>query len=324
MIERPTVFVLGAGAGQPYTFPTGEDLKREVCQLGWNLGTDAEALKQLLGAGVQQEAQALGNGLFRSGHQVDEWLAINKYYQPLGKYLIARQIMSRETEEKFREAFMNGRHWYAELWKRMLPASRRLEDLKRNQVAFVTFNYDRSLEQSLMMGALNTFIGSAVEQCARALATIPVIHVHGQLGRLPWQEPNISGFEHLKDLLGREYEPQPAPELVRQCSEGIKLIAETNGDTFEYRWAKDKLKEADRVHFLGFGYHEENLKRLKIDNFLSPHLFIGGTRKGVEEWKVAKLATGENPFGKTIQTSSDEDVVNYVFHKVEGWDVYRK
>ncbi len=31
MINQNTVFVLGAGSAKPYLFPTGEELKRKIC-----------------------------------------------------------------------------------------------------------------------------------------------------------------------------------------------------------------------------------------------------------------------------------------------------
>ena len=40
MIERPTLFVLGAGASEPYGYPTGAELRRYICDIFPGLFSD--------------------------------------------------------------------------------------------------------------------------------------------------------------------------------------------------------------------------------------------------------------------------------------------
>ena len=327
MIKRQTVFVLGAGAGNPYNFPTGMELTKEVCQACWQTGEEeARNLSRVFDSDAPRKARELADKLSRSGILIDEWLATNPEYQPLGKYFIAKQIMQRESEERFKEAFVNrDEDWYSILWQRMLSPERKIENLINNQVAFITFNYDRSLEQNFMMRALNTFVGISAGDCANQIARVPIIHVHGQLGRLPWQDATKDGFKHLNGMTERLFESQQDPNVIRACSQHIKIIAETNGGTPEYERAKVELKKAERVHFLGFGYHDENLLRLKQEGYSNPHLQMYGTCLRVEEWKIQRLGTRHNPFGFLVTARKDlGGVANYFFHAVEGWDEYRQ
>ena len=78
---------------------------------------------------------------------VDEWLARNIDFQDCGKICIAQAIATREGVTASPD-----KDWYAELWAYyLLPNCNNLKDVAANadNVVFVTFNYDRSLEHHL-------------------------------------------------------------------------------------------------------------------------------------------------------------------------------
>lgn len=62
-----------------------------------------------------------------------------------------------------------------------------LEDFAKNKVAFVTFNYDRCVEHFFFTSLKNSF-GRSDEETAAVAKRIGVVHLHGRLGHLPWQE----------------------------------------------------------------------------------------------------------------------------------------
>jgi hypothetical protein len=80
---------------------------------------------------------------------------------------------------------------------------------------------------------------------------IPVIHVHGQLGSL--DENPFRGGEVPCDV-------------VRRACAGIKVIHELSdaGKEDAFKASREKLKEADRVILLGFGFHRLNVDRLRL------------------------------------------------------------
>ncbi len=55
---------------------------------------------------------------------------------------------------------------------------------------------------------------------------------------------------------------------LRIAVEGIKLPQEVGGDTTIFRLARGQIAQAERLYFIGFGYHETNLQRLGL-----PRLF---------------------------------------------------
>jgi hypothetical protein len=99
--------------------------------------------------------------------------------------------------------------------------------------------------------------GKPDEECAEKLNNIPIIHVHGRLGLLPWQHGT-----------GRDYIPRPdllKPEVIKSISEQIVVISKDEDTSPEFDHAFNLMKDAERIYFVGFGYHDMNLRRLKID-----------------------------------------------------------
>jgi len=56
-----------------------------------------------------------------------------------------------------------------------------LEEFAENRVSFVTFNYDRSVEQFLFTSLKNTF-GRPDGNTSQVLQKVPIVHLHGRLG----------------------------------------------------------------------------------------------------------------------------------------------
>lgn len=61
------------------------------------------------------------------------------------------------------------------------------EEFDQNKISIITFNYDRSLEHSLFTALKNSYAKND-RDCASKLKNIPIVHVYGQLGYLPWQD----------------------------------------------------------------------------------------------------------------------------------------
>ena len=189
MISKPTVFILGAGASTPYNFPAGIGLSTGICQNVSN-GIFLQGIAQHANKEWEDDARQLANNLSGAKISIDTWLSFRtKHEKDIGKYLIAREIIQHEIQENFDDAFNKKEDWYADLWATLLPSgTKTLQGFCENApVTFITFNYDRSLEQALITTVQNTFRDS-IEVCGEALLKyFPIIHVHGQLGRLGWQ-----------------------------------------------------------------------------------------------------------------------------------------
>jgi hypothetical protein len=88
-------------------------------------------------------------------------------------------------------------------------------------------------------------------ECVQNFEKIQILHVHGRLGPSPTDEhawPPYGGAITSNDLL--------------RIKDEIKVIHETTHDTQEFEVAHNLLSQAERICFLGFGFHATNLKRL--------------------------------------------------------------
>src|SRR5690606_35663826 len=73
--------------------------------------------------------------------------------------------------------------WYAHLRRALRVDS--LDELDRNQLSVVTFNYDRSLDCFLHRYVQHQFQVSADDAWAHLEQAIPIVHVHGRLAEYP-------------------------------------------------------------------------------------------------------------------------------------------
>ena len=75
--------------------------------------------------------------------------------------------------------------------------------------------------------------------------------------------------------------PEYTIEEIKVVSEQIKVIPEQEDTSEEFEVAFKKMEAASEIYFLGFGYHPDNLRRLKIKKFDKKH--PTGTALGLGE-----------------------------------------
>lgn len=254
MITRKTAFILGAGASFPFGFPLGQRLCEEVIV---GFAENAEWRRLLLDNTAFSGAQIEGfcrELLFSGQGSVDAFLEIRSEFLEIGKAAMAVALVRREDGEKL-WGFQDG-NWLRYVLGLMRTVT--LDEFCSNQIAFVTFNYDRSLEHFLFTSLKKTY-RETDERCADAIGNrIPIIHLHGKLGDLPWQS-----------RVGRAYDQEVSPQVIEMCARGIKVVHEDirDGRDKEFKRAKELISDAERVYFLGFGYGETNIERLGIKDW---------------------------------------------------------
>ena len=174
----------------------------------------------------------------------------------------AYTLIPYESEAAFAEAAKKGQDWYEYLWHAM---SGTFEDFWDNQVAFVTFNYDRSLEQFLHTVVVAHYSDKSEEECSCALGRFNWVHVHGTLGALPWQKGSMAK---------RSYGSNPSAAELSQAADSIGIVGDVHGSDERFVRARYLLYDwAERTVFLGFAYHQENLDNLAVGN---PEAFYPG------------------------------------------------
>lgn len=259
MIKEPTVLVLGAGARKPYGFPTGLELLRYVC-----VNLQRPRQRKILRANgfLDGEIDQFREALFYSGRtSVDFFLEHRPEFIRIGKASICMTLIPFEIESKLFTMDERANSWYEYLWTKLATD---IDRFRENPLSILTFNYDRSLEQYLFTTLRNAY-GLLDAKAAEVIMAIPIIHLHGRLGCLPWQSST-----------GRPYTADIEEEQLLFFSQQIKIISEGIGEDLEFNSALSLLKEAKIIYFLGFGWNEVNVLRLDI-NILKTKQVFGST-----------------------------------------------
>lgn len=259
MITEPTALILGAGASMPYGFPSGLELMRKILN-EIRPGQSTELSQKLTGIlGIEQDdIDYLYESLSRSGKlSIDAFLEHQLGLLTIGQLAITLTLVQYEIEDRLFYPKMAGKSWYEYLWNKLDAP---FDDFDKNELSIITFNYDRSLEHYLITVMQNLYEKDE-RLCAEKLNNIPIIHVHGKLGTLPWQGET-----------SRPYLPR-CHRKMEEISKQIIVIPEQEGASPEFEEATKLVLAAKNVYFLGFGYHPKNLGRLRANE-------LGGEPRG--------------------------------------------
>ncbi|ANM30598.1 hypothetical protein ABI59_14975 [Acidobacteria bacterium Mor1] len=157
------------------------------------------------------------------------------------------------------------RRWYDFLWEAMVEGAYKPAEILSNKLSIVTFNYDRSLEHFLLTSIEHSF-GIETEAAAEIVSALPITHVYGTLGGLPYGQA------------GRKYSNAFFDRVtIKKAAEQIKLVGDRQDRNREIAVA---MSSCDILAFVGFGYLAENIEQLSLDR-LSPLVPIFGTAYGM-------------------------------------------
>lgn len=254
MIAKSTVLILGAGASYPYRFPLGSELKsrvwralRAVSDGAYNCAERAAIYEPLLALGFKSDLIAeLSLRLERSPRpSVDAFLENQPKFLELGKAAIAATLLPLEDPiALLSEPKPDERKWYQKLYNSL---GRSLDEIRNNKLIILTFSYDRSLETYLLEAVRNDF-GISTDETLNVLGHLPILHLYGSLG--------TDDF----DGLITEGRIERAANSIRVISDDIPR----DDSTFQQAWRH--IQQATKICFLGFGYDERNINRLRISN----------------------------------------------------------
>jgi len=257
MINKKTVFVLGAGSSAHLGFPTGTDLKDRVSSIPKDRNQYAPFYSYLNYKDISTEdSDRFFSDLKYSGKSsVDAFLEHqSEFYAAVGKAAIATILIPFENKDKL---FDKSSRWYGILFKQM---SATFEEFSNNQLSIITYNYDRSIEYYLVESLMHSYQRSR-QEVASAMKHIPIIHLHGDLGR-----PKYFTYLGENNSACRSYDGTLDMPAIELASSRIKIIHESIENEPQFAAAMKLIKDADIVAFLGFGYDETNLKRLDISS----------------------------------------------------------
>lgn len=254
MIKTKTVFILGAGASIPYGFPSGAELRRMLCvpiTHDYKKG-DVDWIGSIAKLGINEaDSRRFAEAFLKSGvASIDAFLSRRHEFEEIGKAAIAAILCAREDPTELHR-IDNEDDWYFYLWNALVAGVHKCEDLASNQVRFVSFNYDRSLEHFLIQSCQETF-GVAYQVAVKALKPLRVIHVYGMLG----------GLDQNREFGNRPYETKIGALELSVAAKGIKIIPESRDDAPEFVVARELFEWAEQICILGFGFDPLNVSRL--------------------------------------------------------------
>lgn len=303
MIYKKTVFILGAGASQPYGYPTGATLRNEILKL--HERESARVLFQRCGFDISNLV-TFTEAFKKSGTtSIDAFLEYRPEFLKIGKTAITLILFEHEKEENLFEY-----NWYQYIFEKMNTS---FDSFKENTVTFITFNYDRSLEH-FFFSALKNKYNKSDDDVKAAVQAIPIIHLHGKIGALPWEG---SPGRPYKALPMSVFKNDENAILTTEFSrDGIKIIHEEGLENSpEFIQANDSFEGADKIIFLGFGYHPTNIKRLainKIDKEKTFHRIGTSYNFSTNERKQIQMQLLYNIFNLDLVNVKNLDVLNFL------------
>jgi hypothetical protein len=310
LIDKKTVFVLGAGASCPYGYPSGASLRSWICLQGGFRDsydnylrrgitvTDLETIGKL-NLPINEFIDKFSKS---SKQSIDLFMSTNPKLALTGKYIIAFAIFEAEKRSQFREQaqlvqeqyststvgspskrflakkYFKGDDWYLYLFNRMSSGLTKpdfLPDFSDDKISFITFNYDRSLELLLYESLNNSFNEVSEPEIIECLKKLKILHVYGRIAPLKWQDSER----------GVDYRPKIDEILLQSSSTNIKTIFEQK-DSPELNEARQLIARSEQIFFLGFGYAEENLEILKLPERKKRTSWIYGTAFGSEKGEL--------------------------------------
>lgn len=306
MLTSPTVFVIGAGCSAHYSFPTGLGLLNRIQEISGEIGNDQHS-SIVAGLGVSRGditsfTQALHKSRSRS---IDDYITADLDRAKIGKILIAWALIPQEVWA-FNQGCKGG-----DIYRSLLDLIKAptFDELKRNQVTFLTFNYDRSLD-IFLLSALSHHYGKSAKEVSQVLnpkegGGIQIIHLHGSLSPLPEENPDhedfLIPFGRGNDFL--------TVQGIKCAADNIKIVSE-NIQTEEVKLAKEKILSAEQICFLGFGFHETNLQRLGFGKEYLEYLATSG--KAPKDLSISHICSS----GRGMRTGDRKRVENSIGYPI--------
>lgn len=281
MFSLPTMIVVGAGASKEYNLPLGSELRSCIASL-LDIHYDrfgrypekgdeiiAEAFKIVSASAEENINNYIGEArnIARAmplATSIDTFLdAHNENGRAVwtGKVAIVQAILKAERRSSLfykpsmQQEFnveVNCDLWIAGLCRVITEGISRnnLGELGNN-LSLVSFNYDRCIK-FYMYHHFQKFYGLSDQEAARAVASIPIYHPYGSVGSLPFEG------QPLKIPFGMEARAEHLIEIAK----GIKTYTERNDDIACLSDIRQRVSNVDRLVFLGFGFHKQNMEIL--------------------------------------------------------------
>lgn len=305
MLNRKTVFIVGAGASSEANLPMGGQLMSKIrtcIDVQYRYGNELESGNRLFAATLRAHTTGpdgrvenynnhlaacwqLRDGLGRYPLSIDTYLdthADNEKMVLSGKLAIATCIAEAEAASSLKidndraDAQLNfgglTKSWYPSLQELLFSGVKRTEinSIFKN-ISIITFNYDRCIEHYLY-NALKGYFHIESGAAKACMESLKIHHVYGAIAPLDWQDAEKGiGF-------GRNIS---SANLISAASR-IRLFTERYDQKEALDIYRALISEAETIVFLGFSFQAQNLDILKTKT-KHRNVRIYGTAYGISE-----------------------------------------
>jgi hypothetical protein len=240
--------------------------------MGYLTSVSTDQIHELEMAGIDKDEVHVFNQRLRDCglNSVDAFIKKNPVFARVAKMRIAQELSAAEHRAVHGGTRDANEAWIQYLFSRFMDGDN-LDDFRENKCTFVTLNYDRCLEFELTKMLSNAYSGATWKEAAAAVGAIETIHLHGSIGPLPDTEPH--------------YGMRPGPGEAQKAAQGILTLGEP-GSEKEYEGAGERLRAAEVIFCLGFGFHKETIENLGMRNGT---LAIHGTCQGLTQSEVNRI-----------------------------------
>jgi len=305
MSNKNTVIIVGAGASSEVGLPTGNILKDRIASLldlkfttYEQSGGDGDMYSAMIHAaqvngGDPNKANQYVKSGWRIRDAMPQVISIDNFIDQCGgdksiefcaKISIVRSIIDAEKNSQLfidrnngesKIDFKKSQDTWFNSFIQLLTENCNIDKLKErlSSISFIVFNYDRCLEQFLYYSFQNIYNIDG-KKAAELVSSIHIFHPYGTVGNLPWY-----GNDNVID-----YGVKPDPVTLVKLASQIKTFTEgTDPGSSDVVSIREAVKNAGKVIFLGFAYHDLNLEIIKPDGNHKDEIKYYGTSYDMSE-----------------------------------------
>lgn len=291
MFKRNTVFIIGAGCSAELRLPIGSELLDRIYYTFSDIDPERrdELMDAFIRSGVSGANANVGRRVsnFTAGlstaPSIDQYLDFHRddaALVMLGKCAVASEILHAEGASELGERYVTDPLpdvWLRRLLYLMMDATDKSDPSAIfNNVTFITFNYDRTIEV-FFKRAIQALVHCSSEETEQILKKLHVWHPYGTVGG---SGPAAPGMATPKAAF-TERRIQAMDVLV--AAKGLRTFTEGAADELERSEMRAVLRGAQQIVFLGFSYLEANMQLLRIGEAGTSADRIFGTVFGVPE-----------------------------------------
>lgn len=194
---------------------------------------------------------------------IDAFLRDHPAHTKAGKIMIVYSLLKHENITKFKKDQKQNDNWYSFLLNDLLSGCDNPDDITKNKLSIITFNYDLSLDYYIEkklseIGFLKD--SKTAKQYISTLVSENIYHVYGKLYD---EKPTEVYGNYYGDPTTRNYEKDNSKRFMKavRSYRSIKSIYQERKKEEKYSTV---INNSTEIKIIGFGFDRDNLDMLSF------------------------------------------------------------